>query len=528
MSSMRSTFFGLEIGRTGLFVSQRQLDVTAHNIANADTVGYTRQRAATAALDPYSVLMKFAPMERGRVGGGVEVLHVEQIRDKFLDMQIREKNSYWGEWNARAKALSNTEAIFDELSDTGLAKMIAKFFSSMQDIHKEVEPPDLRKNMQINAEMLCDKIHEYYDRLISDQKMLDKEYEAMETKINQIADDIAKYNELIFGYELTGEFANDLRDKRNLLLDELSTLVDIQYGESGSAVPGTPGKLWVTIGGDYLVQHKTVNHVALDTQANTIAGEDDVFILIWDPASANTGNVNYTSGKMMALEKMRDSDSVDDMGIPYMVAQLDILANALATEFNKIHMQGYTMEWTDYAGVLHPSRTGVLFFDQIVTPGATPGDPTTYSFVKAKDLKLSADVDSKTIGNEYHIALSDETVHFPDAANNTQTGNNKIGLELLEMITRKNIGNGTFEQFLSATVVALAVKMDYAEKTYESYDNVSMMLENQRQSISGVSLDEEMTNMITFQHAYNGAARVITSMDECLDKLINGTGRCGL
>src|SRR5690606_24936352 len=130
---MRSTFYGLEISRSGLFTSQQGLNLTGHNISNSDTVGYTRQRMVTKSVEaPVSTGLLRTP-SKGQIGGGVDIIEINQIRDNFLDIQYRRENTSRGEWTAKTEALQYIEDIFNEPSDTGINQSIAELFDSFQE-----------------------------------------------------------------------------------------------------------------------------------------------------------------------------------------------------------------------------------------------------------------------------------------------------------------------------------------------------------------------------------------------------------
>ena len=274
-----ASFYGLEIAKTGLFASQKSLYVTGHNISNANTLGYTRQRLTTSAIPPAADNAMFAPVGRGRVGGGVEIENINQLRDSFLDMQYREEACFLGEWSARTDALEYIENIFREPSDSGINTCISDFFSSLQELAKKPESKEIRSIVRQEAIKLTDILGHYHSQL---EKLAEQQEYAIDVTImdiNSIAENISSLNEQIYKFELSGQHANDLRDRRNLLLDELSQLVNIEYNESPN------GEFTVSIDGKYLVNH--VENFDLVKTANgfEINGEE----------------VNVESGKLKGL-----------------------------------------------------------------------------------------------------------------------------------------------------------------------------------------------------------------------------------
>ncbi|MDR3207342.1 MAG: flagellar hook-associated protein FlgK, partial [Oscillospiraceae bacterium] len=341
-------------------------------------------------------------------------------------------------------------------------------------------------------------------------------------RVNEIGSQIAALNESILKFELSGNSANDLRDKRNLLLDELSGLVNITYQDVPTGkvdINGAPlSTLNVTIGGAAFVtdnQYRAIEAVqdktndVLDAFPVQPVAPDDLLhsIRFVDDAS----EVNLSGGAMKAYLDIRDGNTVDTQGIPYFKAQLDKLVKGLVESFNAVHETGYTMPYTDDFGVFHPSVTGIPFFD--------PDGLTLDTF----------DLSSYIKENPAYLAPAHKKVEIDPVTGDYETGNNEVALALVKLQQRSDIPViGGFEKYYNTFLTELASETSHALRTSEQEYALLDGLEAQRMSVSGVSLDEEMTNLIRFQQAYNAAARVITAMDEALDVLINRTGRVGL
>ncbi|MDR1298666.1 MAG: flagellar hook-associated protein FlgK, partial [Oscillospiraceae bacterium] len=235
--SVRPTFFGLEIAKTGLFISQKGLDVTGHNVANADTEGYTRQRLVNTAYEPYSVPTLLRPVDQALVGGGANVMILDQIRDQFLDRQYRTESSTLSYWSARTQALTYVEGLFEGAETANLTESIESFFAALNVSTTDAESGAFRTNLREAATTMITEFNLMYERLEQQQRGLDKTVEVLTENINDIARQLVDLNRTIYSYELENQPANDLRDKRNLLVDKLAEIVDIEYGETGD-----PGK----------------------------------------------------------------------------------------------------------------------------------------------------------------------------------------------------------------------------------------------------------------------------------------------
>ena len=511
---MRSTFFGIEIGRTGISVSQKGLDVTGHNIANVDTKGYTRQRLITTAYDPSVFAMKFRNTELGAVGGGAKVKILDQIRSVFLDRQFRTEQSLQSYWDTRTTGLSYVESLFEGDDIATLSQNIRGLFSAFNTLALEGNDSQQRIIVRSSAELLCDSFGQIYDRLVEQQESQNFAVETVIKGINNIAESIAQLNKSIYYYELDGEPANDLRDKRNLLLDELSVYVDINYYETAD------NKLVVEVAGQELVNYMTVTKMGTSPYTDPTTGNTYSNVHFLDTDGITPLLPELTSkqlgGEMSSHMDLRDSMTSDNPGIPYFIDKINTMARAIVSSVNEVHENG----WTHPASG-SPSTQGILFFD---VPAGGIADVT------AKNMSLSADI----IASEFNIAASTAEVVLSILTPNTlQEGNQNNARLLYEIFNRTDIVSngvsiGGLNSFMDGVVLEVATTLSKS-KSFTTNHNIQLLsVTNQRTSVSGVSLDEEMTNLIRYQHAYSGSSRVITAMDEALDTLINRTGRVGL
>lgn len=497
---MASMFFGLEISKSALAVSQRSITLTGHNIANANTVGYTRQRILQQAIDPSLAPSHIATDKRAIIGGGVETCVIDQIRSDYIDRQYRKENASLGFWGTRAEELHYIESILDELSDSSISVAMKDFFNSISELSMDPVNEEIRTNVQQNALKMIDTFGHYYRGLVDLQATYNDSMNVTVRDINDLLTNIASYNKQIFAYELSGQKANDLRDKRNVLLDQLSELIGITYEEDSD------GYFIVYCDGVELINHSTAT--LLETQpvlTGEVSGAPDFYEIYYGGTATPFA---YSDGKLQAFKKLRDGNSPDDVGIPYVLQNLNTLARYMAEAFNEVHSGGYTMPYG-----MQESQTGINFFD--VPAGG-------YDDITAGNLALSAQI----LDNVNNIAAS--SVYIDSDASNPQKGNNVNALALSALTTKTDIpGVGNFENYLKSTIVEIAIESSTSQKMSFSQKTIVDNLENRRQSVSGVSLDEEMVQMITYQHAYAAASRVLTAIDEALDVLINRTGLVG-
>jgi len=488
---MSSLFYGLEIAKTGLTVAQQGISLTGHNIANANTVGYTRQRIIQNSIDPSNTLTRISKINKGTIGGGVEVTKIDQIRSDYLDRQYRSENATLSNYTTKAEELEYIENMMNELSDNGLSACMADFFDSLSEFSSDTVNDEVRTSVQQNAQKMIEAFHHYYNQLTDLQTTYNENMKVTVTEINDLLKSIASYNDQISAYELSGEQANDLRDKRNLLLDDLSGLINISYYTDAD------NHLVVTCEGVELINH--TNTTLLETSANATTGMYDIYY------EGTTTDFSYNDGKLMALKNLRDGNTASNVGVPYIISNLNKLARSMAEAFNAIHETGYTKPIGTGT-----SQTGIDFFE--VPAGG-------YADITAGNISLSSEV----LTSVRNIAGSSVAV------TSTNSGNNEIALKLAELSSSKNITDvGNFEEFLNSIVVELGVDSSTAQTLQASQQAIVDNLTERKNSISGVSLDEEMVQMMTYQHAYSAASRVLTALDEALDILINRTGQVGL
>lgn len=513
---MRSTFYGLEIAKTGLFIAQNQQDITAHNMANVNTVGYTRQRLATAALPPSAANTYIAVDRKSTAGRGVETIHIEQVRNPFLDYQYRRETAVASNWQTREQYFEYVESLFngelDKIDDTtGMTKMFNAFYGALHELSKSPSDPEIRKNVRQHAENLTSTMNYYYNRLIEQQNTLNESIKISVGEINGISKEIAELNEQIYGYELSGARANDLRDERNLLLDKLAGIVDIDVSEDLN------GQLVVQIDGKNLIRHASFKELAVNNDVpNAVKNAPNVYGVYWTDSSGNATNyaVDIKNGALRGYMDVRDGDSTDNVGIPYVIHQLDALCKKIAEDVNAIHKKGYIIP-NDSITSGNKSISGILFFDDA---GGTGN-------ITAQNFRLSDAV----LENVNNIAASDMEINKPNEEN-TQLFNGKIALAICELMNKKDPVSGhadNFDSAYQAILTDIASKQDQNRTTSKAQSVMQAHLEQQRKSISTVSLDEEVTNMVRFGHAYQAASRMISAVDEQLDTLINKMGLVG-
>lgn len=522
---MRSTFHGLEVGKRGLFAQQSALHTTGHNIANANTEGYTRQRANMEATRPIPYPGMMADRAPGQLGTGVHVTSLQRIREEFLDVQFRNENKRFGFWETRMEALEKIEDILHEPSETGLQKVMDQMWQAWQDLSRDPSNTSARSVVRERSIAVVETFASLYNHLDEIQRDLDSVVGITVMEINSIAQQIAMLNQQIADVVPHGYQPNDLYDQRDLLIDKLSKLTAVRVTQAEQ------GMVNVTIEGRELVTGRTA--VAMAATANPASGLLDITLggAEFIPQEGSLAATFHARGQATV-------QTVDVNGQPQQVVTytglvpefkkaLDTLAVNLAREINDLHRSGLSLiDIRNKAADPAAQPQDLPFF---VDADALQADPQTKTY-PAGAAKLA--INPAILASLDAIAAAQ-----PEANGTAPEGNNQNALAIAAIKFKKiPAGNGpndfkeaaTLDDFYRHTIGQLGVYGQEANRNMQNAETIVLTVENQRQSVSGVSIDDEMANLVKFQHAYNASARMITAVDEVLDKIINGMGRVGL
>lgn len=648
---MISTFHGLETARRALSSAQGALYTTGHNIANANTPGYSRQRVNLVPGEPFPNPSLNRPAIPGQLGTGVKIDSIQRYREEFLDLQYRAENSKYGYWQARTDALTKMEDIMNEPSESGIANNLDKFWTALQDLSVHPEDSGARSVVRQRGIALAETFNYVSDSLKMIQRDLQKKTEATMQQINSLIRQINNINLQIAKVEPHGYVPNDLYDRRDLLVDELSTYLNIKVervNSGGAPSPVAEGLYTIKLidengreMGVTLVDGKRFETQELYIKYEELDGGEKGLIekLYFGPPKTlestpkdqleNVGGITAfeidqfrSYGRLLAEVEAFGYYGKDELGntvekgvYPDMINKLDIMVYTFVQEFNRVHRQGWSLN-----DIKNGERAGHNFFEFDADLSNPPKGAA--SSIRVSDAIL-AELDniaaSSTAGGKYDVMtltnIYDELgnsitnsikykgyspmidgVYTGDGAKFTLIYNaNTSNWELQEngepvtppisvvnnkfqyaglTFTVPNIpeydGAVTFEweltvnkgyvaeafsgdgsnalalanvkdaildfggsttnvhSFYQGVIGQMAVDTNEADRMTRNSDTLRQSVDEKRMSLSSVSLDEEFTNMIKFQHAYNAAARNITIIDEMLDRIINGMGRVGL
>jgi flagellar hook-associated protein 1 FlgK len=523
---MTSTFHGLETAKRALLTQQVALQTVGHNISNAATVGYSRQRVNMVATSPLEMPAFRNSTMPGQIGTGVEYDSITRIRDSFLDLQFRRENQTLAMWEVMEQTFTSIEGLLNEPSDSGLRAVMDKFWNSLEVLNRDPSLLSARIDLIGAAVNLTDTLNSIDKGLTDITSDLESNITATTVQINSLTQKIADLNALIKRVEGPNQNANDLRDQRDLLVDQLSELVDVNVStmadgsytivvagvtvvegndsvqiDEGIADQASSGKL-----AGYVRSFAEVENVR--TQLNAM-----VSTLVTGEMKVTLGNGYMTSQPMVAENNVTLSDGTVIPGGQTIPAGSTIVSPAefKVQGFNGLHRLGYTIP---------DAETDIPFFttengDAEFTIGNIRVNPV----VKNDTNKIAA-------SGKYEIQ---------DGKRVTVRGNGDISFALTNVrdyvftfpSNMTTLASGTIDDFFRAFVGNLGTLSNNATQNVRNSQDLTYSAELMRQQVSGVSLDEELADMIRFQHAYNAAARNMTTVDEMLDRIINQMGIVG-
>jgi flagellar hook-associated protein 1 FlgK len=464
---------GLEIGRRALQAQQAALNLTSNNVANANTQGYSRRRAVMESVEGGPA---------GRVGSGVDVTRVERMHSRFLDAQARTENQVRGRWEELEHTLGGLESIFNETtgagsseagtvfnepSGAGLSGSLSRFWNAWQDLANVPESGAARAAVRQEAEFMANTLHQSHARLEESRVQLDNEVVAEVAAINGLLDRLASINAQIPRASFGRGGLADLEDQRDQLLDELSKKMDIGLVEQDN------GQVSVLLSGHNLVAGASAVHLA--TRQVTTGGLSGTQVTFSDDDSLAPVRAGRLSGLMEARDQL----------IPDLSRRLDELAAGMVEQVNGLHRAGTGLN----------GATGVNFFDPQHTTAA------------------NISVDEAVRADLNNIAASQDG----------NSGDNGVALAISGLRNKRFMDGGasTVERFYSTLLGEVGSRSKEAQTMAENHRLFSTQIENRRQSIRGVSLNDEGAQLVLFQRAYQAAARTVSVIDDLMETTIN-------
>jgi len=555
-------FSALSSAKLGLLAQQLAIEVTGQNIANVETEGYSRQDVTFEANTPRHAI-KYGSMHQ--IGTGVRIAGIERAHDQFLFEQIMDEGDLTGTTEVKKEIFEQLEVLFNEGSGRSLNDALSSFFASIHDLATNARGLPERADLVSKAEHLASTFNQTGKQLFTIQRNIDATIETEVVEINSLTTQIGKLNESIHANEPASQYkANDLRDNRDRLVKELSKKIDIQLIEESD------NQISLTLkDGTALVLKDRV--FKLSTSLN---GDNDSFKDV---------NIEYGSGLKNITSTMRGGElrgylDMRDTEVESILDKMNILSASFIQEFNGIHRAGFGIDGSSGLDFFSPldvtvdhdvDNTGTAVVSMTnASPTTVSVDEFEIAFTSSNKFTLNnlttnassgtftfASGSTFNIKNGFAVTISGsakagDKVTFSvseDAASgmsvsSTITANTKKiaagtttngdGANALLMADLQNTlsfnsvtwsgsgaGSYTFDEYYNAVVSTIGIGSFSAQATLRQQEGIMLQLNSRRESISGVSIDEEMIKMIKFQQAYNASARMISVVDEMLDAL---------
>jgi flagellar hook-associated protein 1 FlgK len=448
-----------EIAKSGLRGSKRSMSVTSNNIVNADTEGYSRQRVEKS---PDGM-----PMDQYHVGLGVDVEEVSRLRDEMNDRLLNKKQQNMSYLQKKADVYKKLEASMVTDYGQDLDSQVSNLFDNFSDLASNPQDVSVRNNLISETQQLTSKLRETSKNVAENSELVQNFAGKTLDSINNILTDINELNGSIKQAEAKGEPDFASLDKRVAKMNELSELVNFESKETST------GAVEIQIGGRTVLDENKAYNLSAE-----VDDTNKKYRLRLDSGHV----IKPTGGKLGAEIEMYEE------GIPEMKKRLDKIASTIVSEVNAIHSSGYGLE----------DSTQRNFFD----PSGTTAN--------------SISINDTLVENSKHIAASDT---------DGEAGNGEIATQITELRNQKIIGNITQNQTINnytiSTISEPGVNLDALNNQIDARDSEIQMLKNHQEQTAGVNIDEELSKMIKYQNAYQGAAKVMSSAQKMYDTLIS-------
>ncbi|AJF07572.1 flagellar hook-associated protein FlgK [Geoalkalibacter subterraneus] len=462
---MAGLMSALNAGKTSLRTSQKAVEIAGNNIANVNTPGYSRQKAVFQPVPSLELRGFF-------IGQGVNINNIAREHDVFLTRQIHDKSGQLGEESSRAAPMAELERIFS-VAENNLSTEIDRFFDSWKQLSANPAGQTERQIVLQRGDLLARSFDDAVTSLRSAQRNINASIESKITAINPVLQEIADLNLRISTVEISGQSANSDRDRRDMLIEQVSRELGATYYEEN-------GKVSLQLpGGQPLVQ---------DTSAMSLEPQLDAdlnlqLVLRTGPNSTTELKSHMVGGEFRGLMSVRDEV------IPERMAELDHLAFTLAKEVNEIHTDGFDL---DGAG-------GLDFFQISVGPDPENG------YAKAMA-----------------VAITD-TAKVAAGKGNTGIGDNRNALNLAALADDLTVmdGNDSFTGYFSKITSKVGIEAARAQTSAQGLEDAMVQIRNMRDATVGVSLEEEMVDLMQYQKGFEASAKFLAVVDELMESLLS-------
>ncbi len=499
MNSMYTAYRGIQASQVGL-------DVVNQNISNANTEGYSRQRVSFEAYDAYATPQLTMSMNGGQIGMGVKMIGIDRIRNNFFDAQFQHHNAIGSYHTEVADTMKQMEGVLSALGGNGVNSKVQQFFNSLQTLSVNPDSATARSAMLQQAQQMVGVFQTQAQQLMDLQEsmvgaagnatsvansQLATVVDTVNTQLQQLAD----LNEQIITITASGGTPNDLLDKRDSILNDLSEYadMDVTYAPNGVAT--------VSMAGQTLVRGKTLVDT-LQVSLNAGAAPDPNYV----PALITTVTGGHdilnsaapnalTGGKMKAMVDAAGGNT-NESNLYGMVVRLDTLLKSIATQVNTVQMSGF-------------DQNGVAAAQRIFLPAAPAATLEIFNY----------SVNPAVLADPTLIAAAGGGAFLGSG-----DGSNALAMAQLQGTAMAALGNDTFIGYFNTQASNLGIDKNTHDDRASNTDGILNSLVENRQRESGVNMEEEMVDLLRFQRSFEASSRVIRTIDQMMQTILQMVG----
>ncbi len=473
----------LNIGKSGLFASKKSLETTGHNLANANTEGYSRQRVSQTNNPP---VVKMGMSH----GTGVRITGVNRLHDPFIEKKLNSTISDTKYYQSRFTQLDQVQDIFNELTNDGLNQILNRFYNSFRELANQPENETIRSVVRDNASLVVKDFKRIREALDTAARGIDNKLSISVDEVNSKLNLIAKLNKKIASIEGIAGETGDLRDQRDLAVRDISDYFKVNVYVDGKGAYNVDAVGVGTLVSGANVQELKAGTVTLDESENKMAGSVELYFKN-RPTQSITNRLK--SGDMASLIRTRNND------IRKLQEDIDSIAYEFVNTVNAIHKRGFAQRKIAVDQNGNPTlvdrlgpTTGINFFK--ISSG---------KFEAAKNFELSDEVKS-----DLRNIATGVTPNSP--------GDNRVALAISKLQHEKVAGDATLtlEELYLQTIGTVGLEANKAKMDHEQAEGILAQTKGVKERMSGVSIDEETANMVRYQHAYEASAKVMKTADE--------------
>lgn len=490
---------GLYASVSGLLAAQRAVDVASHNIANAESEGFSRQRTATSTSVPLGVAAV------GNLGTGIKLDGVMRVRDELLDRQLRQEAATLGEMETRAASLGQIEELLGEPGEGSLSSRFAVYYESWNKVSTNPENTGFRLALREAAVNLAQTFNRLSRDIETYRSELDARANEMVADINTKTEQIGELNRQIIATLVQGQNPNDLQDQRDLIIEQLSRMIKVQVVPVASS-----GAVNLYVGGQPIVADRN----SYPLSPTLVESTTDIARITFEN---NGEKADIQGGALKALLDLRNVTLSGQAPTAAgqakgLLRELDELADTLLRDTNTLHESGFGLD----------GSSGTPFFVRVSAFESFPGESAASNITLNPALLDSFD----QIAGEFRYGyLSIATAsQEPSAPSSGQSDNEQARLiagRRFAKVLGAPIANKTFEEHWQAAVLSVSFSTQSATRAAKTQETLLAAVKERRDMVSSVSTDEEMANVIRYQKAYAASARMISTIDEMLDILLS-------